>query len=864
MFQLLMKSFKKVAPIGRLFIPNVKTLVLLYVLLLLFVLRSSIDSFLLKHLGSYLTAFYSLLENKILINWATTIALALTSAVLVKRHYDKNKEYGWTIIISVFFILCLLIDDSWAWALTPIGVNYKVLLIIIFLAFFSSGCVHLWQLIKNTPRAARVENEKAIGFAVTTTQKSLQETGWQPYVENLVSKLLKTDLSDESFAVGVSGIWGSGKTTFLKAAERELHRKVYLLTFNPWNGESASQISNDFFETLVSGLSVSSNQRKIINRYAKLLSQVDILKPQVKLFETVLEGISPSLAEAKEQAEKVIASMHLPVVVVIDDLDRLEGTELMAVLKLIRITANFKNLVFIVAYDKGYITNALKGVGGEEFLKKVISLEICLPDYESNIREFHLYSELKRGLANESIMKEIEYGIFQGALNHKISFYLPTFRDVKRFANLFCLDINSFIRTNSLSEINVRDFFFVELLHYYDFKAYEYLKTCPSALIPRTSNLEGKPVYLYKRPGTIKGVKTYEESDKKKQEILEQYNEGFADILWMLFGSTAKDENNQIRYPVNFSKYFSFRINNDQISLSEFEEFLSLTDTAAIDSKVKEYCRGKNPKHNSLYYHLISKSLDSNDKQQAFNIIYSLIELWKYFRFAIDEIGKTLFNKKAFKVSGTIPNAFMDAVMAQIGTKPAHIANGIQMLLTALVECDFIDQGDEEGFQVEYASIISEDILRELTEANFMSVLGERTIPIQDLTDKSTLFHQFVKSTVAKVGFEYVNDNDITEYKRSLLIRKLKKLYAGKDNSYGLKAFFNNLDPRPKGYEEYYDYPEEAFDEGVSSNITCVFGNDRSFRDFKEFIKTAFAGHIDEVNICLKRLSRETISKEEG
>lgn len=54
--------------------------------------------------------------------------------------------------------------------------------------------------------------------------------------------------------------------------------------------------------------------------------------------------------------------------VVIDDLDRLEGTELMAVLKLIRITANFKNLIFIVAYDKGFVANALKGVGGEEFL----------------------------------------------------------------------------------------------------------------------------------------------------------------------------------------------------------------------------------------------------------------------------------------------------------------------------------------------------------------------------------------------------------------------------------------------------------------------------------------------------------------
>lgn len=136
------------------------------------------------------------------------------------------------------------------------------------------------------------KKENAIGFTVTTTKESLQETGWQPYVENLVSKLLATDLSNESFAVGVSGVWGSGKTTFLKATEQVMNRKVYLLTFNPWYGESVAQISKDFFETLVSGLSVSSSQRKSINRYAKLLSQVDILKPHANLLENILDEVS--------------------------------------------------------------------------------------------------------------------------------------------------------------------------------------------------------------------------------------------------------------------------------------------------------------------------------------------------------------------------------------------------------------------------------------------------------------------------------------------------------------------------------------------------------------------------------------------
>lgn len=847
-----------IMPIGRLFLPNVGTVLLFYVLVLAFVLRGKINDFLAEHVGVYFTEFFSLLNDNAVVNWFTTIICIIGGVFLIKRNYIKGKQFGWTIICSLFLTYYLLKDDFWTWAITPVGIGYNTLLFVILIALFAFCCHRLLRLIQNTPQKADDSKKKEIGFAVTTPYDSLQETGWQPYVENLVSKMLETDLSNESFAIGVSGVWGSGKTTFLKAVERELKQKVYLLEFNPWNGESASQIYNDFFETLMLGLSVSTSQRKTINRYARLLSQVDALKPQARLFETILEGISPSISEAKEQAEKVIASMPLPVVVVIDDLDRLEGAELMSVLKLIRITANFKNLVFIVAYDKDYISKALSGVGGEKFMKKIIPLEICLPDYESYTREYHLYSELKRGLSDDSILKEIEYDVFRGALNHRISFYLPTFRDVKRFANLFCLDINSFIRTDTISEINVRDFFFVELLHYYDVKAYQFLKTRPTDLIPRTTNEKGKPVYSYMIMGSIKGVKSSEEADKKKQAILNEFENGFEDILWRLFGSVAMEENNLIRYPVNFSKYFSFRINNDQISINEFEGFLTITDTSEINKKIKEYCRGKNQKHNSLYYHLISQTLAPNDKQKAFNVLYSLIELWKYYQFSIEKIGRTLLDKNTNMEPGLIPEAFKDAVLAQIGTPPTFVTNGIQMLLTALVRFDFIDQSDENGGHVEYESIISGDTLVELSEINLMSVLGDQTMPIQSITDKKSLLYQFIKKAVAKVGVEYINDNETTEYKHSLLIKKLTDLYSGKDNSAGLDAFFNNLDPRHND-ADVFDYPEDILDEEVASNITNVFGNDWSFHDFNVFIKTAFSGHIEEVNACLRRLNRNPI-----
>ena len=49
-----------------------------------------------------------------------------------------------------------------------------------------------------------------------------------------------------------------------------------------------------------------------------------------------------------------------PIVVFIDDLDRLGGNEIMEVLKLIRNVANFPGLKFVAAYDRAYMVEVIK------------------------------------------------------------------------------------------------------------------------------------------------------------------------------------------------------------------------------------------------------------------------------------------------------------------------------------------------------------------------------------------------------------------------------------------------------------------------------------------------------------------------
>ena len=843
---------KKTKPTWLLMIPNFKTLGLVYVLLMLLLARHSISMFIINKLDRYLLPISNFLSTNLIANWVTFIYFVIICIIILSK-ITKKLNHSWLLIFCIFVIYYIITGNEWKWVVSPIGIDYGWL---ISSFLFISAVICGYNIISQILSAPRkiVNSNKVSGFSVTTDKKNMQETGWRLYVENLVSKLLVTNLSEESFAVGVSGVWGSGKTTFLKTAEQVLKNKVYLVNFNPWNCESSSQISTDFFDSLLSGLSISSSQRKTISRYSRMLAQVDGLQPHVKLFDSIFDSINPSLADAKKEAEKVIASMPLPVVVIIDDLDRLEGAELTTILKLIRISANFKNLIFIVSYDKAYINKTLTGVGGGDFLKKIITLEICLPDYEEIVREYHLYSELKCGLANDSILNEIQDIIFHGISSHRISFFLPTFRDVKRFANLFCLDINSFVRAQMLYEINVRDFFHLELLHYYDYDAYQYLKTRPSELIQRTTNNFKKIAYSYSIINADNSNKQQEIADNQKKETLKKYKEGFAFILLALFGPINNDKDNLMRYPVNYTKYYSFRITDETISLKEFNDLLSLQDPVLICDKIHDYCIGKIPKYNALYYHLISQTLNPNNNLQVFNVIYALIELWNYNHFPIGKVCKALLNRKTNKESGLIPQAFRDAVLQQINTSQNKSAIGIQELLTSLVQYDIYDQTDEEGHYIEYESVISWEMLQELSEANLMAILGGRIIPIRDITDRNSRFNQFLRRAVANKAIEYITDDKTIQYKKSLLVNKLVSIYSDIDNKNELDSFFKNL-RQDSNYDINNDYDDVNSNNIILANIESIFGNDKNNEDFKIFIRAAFQGCESEVNDWLKKLN---------
>ncbi|MDR0900663.1 MAG: KAP family NTPase [Methanobrevibacter sp.] len=74
------------------------------------------------------------------------------------------------------------------------------------------------------------------------------------YAEQLSSKIFNYR-SKESLVVGLSGEWGSGKTSILKMVVEAINKNhdenLILIKFNPWYFSNQKELINEFFNTMI-------------------------------------------------------------------------------------------------------------------------------------------------------------------------------------------------------------------------------------------------------------------------------------------------------------------------------------------------------------------------------------------------------------------------------------------------------------------------------------------------------------------------------------------------------------------------------------------------------------------------------------
>lgn len=298
------------------------------------------------------------------------------------------------------------------------------------------------------------------------TRKSQDLLNRQKFATRIAQKIQSKPVGNSgALAIGITGEWGSGKTSFSNLIESSINKENrILIKFNPWRSSSSEKIIEDFFSLLIAELEpYDQNLSKNVYSYAKTLTEIDenIFTKTVQYFADFFDTTNKN--EIYESINNSIRQIKKQIIIFIDDLDRLDKKEIAEVLRIIRNTANFNQVVYVVAYDKEYVLEGIKSFNEsnhQAFLEKIFQFEFALPLYRAEVIRTYLKKLLETGLPENyrsQLNTVLESRAYRGI--NFTSEIVETHRAAIRLANALLFEIKEII-----DDVFLYDFYLLQLL----------------------------------------------------------------------------------------------------------------------------------------------------------------------------------------------------------------------------------------------------------------------------------------------------------------------------------------------------------------------------------------------------------------
>lgn len=287
-----------------------------------------------------------------------------------------------------------------------------------------------------------------------------------PFVDSLIHALVRTEVDADGqilarrasgYVVGLTGSWGLGKSSILNLLSLKLGKmdRVIVSLFNPWLFNGRDELFHGFFSELreAMGRSNVEHAQEVVVALEKYWGAIDVaahagaviadlhgaagaattswrkLKSHIR--DHFKKPAYRSPQEERKALEKKLGKSNAAVVVLVDELDRLEDEEVRAVAQLIKAIGDIKGISYLVAYDPKRMSEAL-GRGdqkrGEAYLEKIVQFPIPLRSLFANDVEILIDATFRsHGLPVLKAEKEHEKKIWSELIN-----LIKTPRDVKR------------------------------------------------------------------------------------------------------------------------------------------------------------------------------------------------------------------------------------------------------------------------------------------------------------------------------------------------------------------------------------------------------------------------------------------------
>jgi len=457
----------------------------------------------------------------------------------------------------------------------------------------------IYHSLSELYRTIKTEPNQEVTCNDFPTKEAEKFTKAQNILAKEILLSMQNDLDSRGAIVySLESKWGAGKTSFLKLIkEKTTDTKFVYKEYKAWLQDSESNIRDDFFKFLaeIAQDQISTQTANKILNYANSLKQLDnkLVNFLMSLFDRKPDQVR------YEEIEEDLRYYERPLLIVIDDLDRLNREEILEVLKIVRSSANFPYLAFLLLYDRSYINKIIEN---EKYLEKIVNCEFKLPSYSTEKMSLELVNNFTGNFSNASLGLgfDVDHQKILSLIrqNHFIiNKILRTIRDQKRFFKSLRLKYLLFFKTKSYGKENntiiAWTLFLLELIQYDSPEIFEKIKNRdPDYLI---SNSKDKFFnYVFQS-----GSSCIFRMDRKKDLIQEGNSSGHQPLgnglpettpdyiiecfkllnkVKEIYNTSSRKTNKQNDYPMLISKsdcfrfFFEFGFNDEMFSLKEISE----------------------------------------------------------------------------------------------------------------------------------------------------------------------------------------------------------------------------------------------------------------------------------------------------
>lgn len=431
---------------------------------------------------------------------------------------------------------------------------------------------------------------------------------------------------NEGLVIALYGPWGSGKSSVknmvlqsLRSAEAD---SPLIVEFNPWQWSGQDQLAEAFFQEIglaLGRLDGSEGEKRRAAKWRTYGTYLTLGASLAKSLKTILPilGLSgagipgmlakwmeqsaavaqegskgvddqavvqqQTLAEIKKELSNSLKELKTPILVVVDDIDRLTPEEIRLLFQLVKANADFPNVVYLLLFQRDIVERSFDlsaAVSGQEFLEKIVQVGFDIPRIERTRLEKVLLAGLDELLTKTSMGKHFDQKRWGNLFLGGLRLYFQTLRDVYRYLATLSFHVSLFRSTGSF-EVNPIDLIALEVLRVFEPAVYQRL---PEAKLELTSQRDRAHDSHDQNERTRKLIESIVKAASQPDQVREIVKQLFPPVAWALIDSTYghyHDDGGWFRelrlcHPDVFDRYFHLTIPEGDISQAKIDLILSL------------------------------------------------------------------------------------------------------------------------------------------------------------------------------------------------------------------------------------------------------------------------------------------------